>query len=195
MTKTPAKYTKKPVTITAVQWTGSYTERPVIRATQIIKWILENGGTARYVDRGEDHPLRYKEEIEGEYEGKLYPYRSAPPFIVIKTLEGDHRMDLQDWAIMGVEGEFYPCKPQIFIKSYTPGDASKLMPLKDASIPQLVEAIREQLDAMIPGWNEVDSTDQAAVDAHVAKLMAEPEEPKSGFDDTKHLGSYGSELR
>ena len=195
MTKTPAKYTKKPVTITAVQWTGSYTERPVIRATQIIKWILENGGTARYVDRGEDHPLRYKEEIEGEYEGKLYPYRSAPPFIVIKTLEGDHRMDLHDWAIMGVEGEFYPCKPQIFNKSYTPGDASKLMPLKDASIPQLVEAIRKQLDAMIPGWNEVDSTDQAAVDAHIAKVMAKPEEPKSGFDDTKHLGSYGSALR
>ena len=195
MTKTPAKYTKKPVTITAVQWMGTYFDSPGSCATRIINWILANDGNARYVDMGEEHPLRYEEEIEGEYEGKLYVHQTAPPFIVIKTLEGDHRMDLQDWAIMGVEGEFYPCKPKIFIKSYTPGDASKLMPLKDASIPQLVEAIREQLDAMIPGWNEVDSTDQAAIDAHIAKVMAKPEEPKSGFDDTKHLGSYGSALR
>lgn len=38
--------------------------------------------------------------------------------IVIHTLEGDMRANLGDWIIKGVEGEFYPCKPDIFDKTY-----------------------------------------------------------------------------
>lgn len=36
----------------------------------------------------------------------------------IKTLEGEMRADLNDWIIKGVNGEFYPCKPEIFEKTY-----------------------------------------------------------------------------
>lgn len=36
----------------------------------------------------------------------------------IRTLEGDHRCDLGDWIIKGVAGEFYPCKPEIFVQTY-----------------------------------------------------------------------------
>ena len=36
----------------------------------------------------------------------------------IKTLEGDMFADIGDWIIKGVEGEFYPCKPGIFEKTY-----------------------------------------------------------------------------
>jgi hypothetical protein len=43
--------------------------------------------------------------------------------VVIPTLEGDHRADLGDWIIKGVEGEFYPCKPNIFAKTYEDADA------------------------------------------------------------------------
>jgi hypothetical protein len=39
-------------------------------------------------------------------------------FIVIKTLEGDMRADVGDWIIRGVQGEFYPCKPDIFDATY-----------------------------------------------------------------------------
>ena len=38
--------------------------------------------------------------------------------IVIPTLEGDMTASEGDWIIKGVEGEFYPCKPDIFEKTY-----------------------------------------------------------------------------
>ncbi len=36
----------------------------------------------------------------------------------IKTLEGIMHADYGDWIIKGVNGEFYPCKPDIFEKTY-----------------------------------------------------------------------------
>ena len=38
--------------------------------------------------------------------------------LVIHTLEGDHHASLGDYIIRGVNGEFYPCKPDIFAKTY-----------------------------------------------------------------------------
>lgn len=43
-------------------------------------------------------------------DGKLYMY--------IETLEGEMRADEGDWIIKGINGEFYPCKPDIFEKTY-----------------------------------------------------------------------------
>ena len=42
--------------------------------------------------------------------------------IDIYTLEGTMRADLGDWIIRGVQGEFYPCKPDIFEATYEPVD-------------------------------------------------------------------------
>lgn len=42
------------------------------------------------------------------------------PHIVITTLEGPHAAMPGDWIIKGVEGEFYPCKPEIFEQTYEP---------------------------------------------------------------------------
>lgn len=36
----------------------------------------------------------------------------------INTLEGTMRADPGDWIIKGVEDEIYPCKPDIFAKTY-----------------------------------------------------------------------------
>lgn len=36
----------------------------------------------------------------------------------IATLEGHHRVTDGDWIIRGVHGELYPCKPDIFAKTY-----------------------------------------------------------------------------
>ena len=38
--------------------------------------------------------------------------------IEIKTLEGTMTASRGDWIIKGVNGEFYPCKPDIFAKTY-----------------------------------------------------------------------------
>lgn len=37
---------------------------------------------------------------------------------IIHTLEGDMRADKGDYIITGVNGEQYPCKPDIFEKTY-----------------------------------------------------------------------------
>lgn len=36
----------------------------------------------------------------------------------IKTLEGRYDVTPNDWIIKGIEGERYPCKPEIFKKTY-----------------------------------------------------------------------------
>ena len=40
------------------------------------------------------------------------------PAILIQTLEGDMKATIGDYVIKGVNGEFYPCKPDIFEKTY-----------------------------------------------------------------------------
>ena len=42
------------------------------------------------------------------------------PAIVIPTLEGEMTAQEGDWIIKGVQGEFYPCKPDIFDATYEP---------------------------------------------------------------------------
>jgi len=62
-----------------------------IGATPIIDWVLTGDGTASYHD---------------------------DPSIVIPTLEGMMVASPGDWVIRGVQGEFYPCKPDIFAATY-----------------------------------------------------------------------------
>ena len=38
--------------------------------------------------------------------------------LIINTLEGDMTISNGDFVIKGVNGEFYPCKPDIFEKTY-----------------------------------------------------------------------------
>lgn len=40
--------------------------------------------------------------------------------VTISTLEGDMTAQVGDWIITGVNGERYPCKPDIFEKTYDP---------------------------------------------------------------------------
>jgi hypothetical protein len=40
----------------------------------------------------------------------------------IETLEGKMRADKGDWVVRGVQGELYPCKPDIFDQTYEPAE-------------------------------------------------------------------------
>ena len=48
------------------------------------------------------------------------PHTTFPDegIIFIDTLEGTMTASLGDYIIKGVQGEFYPCKPDIFIATY-----------------------------------------------------------------------------
>ena len=38
--------------------------------------------------------------------------------LIIRTLEGSHHASIGDMIIKGIQGEFYPCKPDIFAQTY-----------------------------------------------------------------------------
>jgi hypothetical protein len=47
------------------------------------------------------------------------PDDTGPSWIIV-TLEGEMRANVGDFIIKGVQGEFYPCKPDIFEQTYEP---------------------------------------------------------------------------
>jgi hypothetical protein len=49
--------------------------------------------------------------------GKVY---RKGPSLFIKTLEGEMEAKRGDWIVRGVQGEIYPCKPDIFAATYDP---------------------------------------------------------------------------
>ena len=83
------KYRKKPVTIEAMQLTRH-------NACEIAEWGGENVFVVYIV-------------------GKRFDHEKA---INIRTLEGVMEADPGDYIIKGVQGEFYPCKPDIFAATY-----------------------------------------------------------------------------
>lgn len=109
---TARRYEKLPVQIDAVQFTGD-----LLTTGFITGWIAAAEGVGPvFVRAGQDHAMRHEHEYDRS-NGNCYP-EIAPEYLVIKTLEGNHRADIGDWIIRGVAGEFYPCKPDIFKASY-----------------------------------------------------------------------------
>jgi hypothetical protein len=52
--------------------------------------------------------------------GVTYPIYSDDKgiYLVIPSIEGNHRCDNLDWIAKGIEGEFWAIKPDIFEKTY-----------------------------------------------------------------------------
>lgn len=66
--------------------------------------------------------LRKRSENMAKFIKKPIPieaYQTDEEFI-IPTLEGEMKASVGDWIITGVDGEVYPCKPEIFEKTYEP---------------------------------------------------------------------------
>ena len=53
-----------------------------------------------------------------DMDGDGNPLPDGGPGLMIPTLEGLHRANPGDWIIKGVQGELYPCKPDIFDATY-----------------------------------------------------------------------------
>lgn len=49
-------------------------------------------------------------------------FGNGDDYYEIKTLEGTMRANRHDWVIRGVQGELYPCKPDIFAMTYEPAE-------------------------------------------------------------------------
>ena len=93
------KFRKKPIIIEAVQ----------LKKTQVsIREITEL--------MGESVDINNKIELVKFYEFCDIVFSRG--YMEIKTLEGTMRANIGNWIIKGVNGEFYPCKPDIFEKTY-----------------------------------------------------------------------------
>ncbi len=59
-------------------------------------------------------------EVENFVGGKLPTVMNSnkDTQLVVSTLEGDMKISKKDYVIKGVNGEFYPCKPDVFEKTY-----------------------------------------------------------------------------
>lgn len=70
----------------------------------------------------------------------------------IETLEGTMHANPGDYIITGVNGERYPCKPDIFEKTYEPADTAPLPIDRDALLAladEMETADPEDLDVAI----------------------------------------------
>ena len=59
-------------------------------------------------------------DMEGFLRSPRNGYFMGDGTLRIATVEGVMRASPGDWIICGVAGEFYPCKPDIFEKTYEP---------------------------------------------------------------------------
>ncbi len=93
------KFRKKPVVIEATQW-KFLGDHPNVKEG----WIDDKGQIACNV-------------------GPAFNVCGRRKIACIKTLEGWHQVKPGDFIITGVHGEEYPCKPDIFEKTYEPVEA------------------------------------------------------------------------
>ena len=56
--------------------------------------------------------------VEGYKFNSGRPFDHTPTYCKIKTLEGVMKGDYGDYIILGIQGEIYPCKPDIFEQTY-----------------------------------------------------------------------------
>ena len=89
------KYRKKPIVIEAIIWNGN-------NLKEVMNFI--------------NSEFRY--EPLTEYITKKFTYSTIDNDLKIVTLEGLMKASIGDYIIKGVNGEYYPCKPDIFEKTY-----------------------------------------------------------------------------
>ena len=79
--------------------------------------------------------------------GKHYP---DPAWCEIKTLEGTMIANAGDYIIQGVHGEIYPCKADIFQKTYTEDkpktNAYRIRAMSDEELAKIINAFTAYFD-------------------------------------------------
>lgn len=100
------KWRKRPVVVDAEQWIPGVNDE-----------LVESIGIINHGDR----------ETSVHENGMHGPLVAVCPagYGLIPTLEGPHVVSPGDWIITGVQGERYPCKPDIFAATYEPVEAMR----------------------------------------------------------------------
>jgi hypothetical protein len=126
-----APATKRTVTVQHAVFDGTHAT-----AKAIMIYARERGTEIEY------HPP-VLERVDGSDEVR----EVAPAHLEVVTLEGRMVGDVGDVIIEGVNGEFYPCKPDIFEKTYTLGDE----PVLDGAVRPVEISVHQGQDTW-PFW-------------------------------------------
>lgn len=107
-----ALFRKKPVVIDATQWfkNGDHPDDACDYVDDTPLPFLTEGHVVRYYRRPDDPGERPCEHCRDRMHAHGW----------IDTKEGGHIVCPGDWIITGVQGERYPCKPDIFAQTYEP---------------------------------------------------------------------------
>ena len=130
------KYIKKQVVVEAIQWDGTLEKALEISKIDGLNSIIEYYST--------------KTVIIGEStSSSANTYEEIKSF-KIKTLEGDMNVSKGDYIIKGIKGEFYPCKEDIFKKTYV--DFTEYVGTNEllVDLDSTLESIENNLKSFLP---------------------------------------------
>lgn len=120
------KFRKKPVVIDATQWRKNG-DHPLDYSKDhdgfdaAINAVRVYAASERRENGWEGDVVRYYRNPEDDENRPCAHCGNTMHFHGwIDTLEGGHIVCPEDWIITGVQGEHYPCKPDIFAATYEP---------------------------------------------------------------------------
>jgi len=146
-TRHMARWRKKPVEIDAHQWFKNG-DHPEDYMNSIIDYSLDQKPryTPEYqkLKNWEGQVVRYFRDPDSSGEKECnHCQKIMHVHGWIDTLEGGHIVCPGDYVITRVEGERYPCKPGIFLKTYDPVELSKEITYIWDELPEVIKAENE----------------------------------------------------
>ena len=107
-------YTKLPVTVQAIQWDGK-------NLKEVTSFISGK-------------PVNLS-EYAAIFAWERYEKIISDKGLTINTLEGEMKASIGDYIIKGINGEFYPCKPGIFNKTYQESNSPNVQEFEEVVSP------------------------------------------------------------
>jgi hypothetical protein len=108
--------------------TTRFRKKPVTIEAMQYPGVREWAEAAKVFDWLDEHGVKHRHTNDG---------------LMIQTLEGDMLARPGWWIICGVEGEFYPCAPEIFEASYEVAEGA------GPTVPELLEVLEGAVDCAI----------------------------------------------
>ena len=130
------KYIKKQVVVEAIQWDGTLEKALEISQIEGLDSVIEYYLTKTVIiGESTSNSVNTSEEIKS---------------FKIKTLEGDMNVSEGDYIIKGIKGEFYPCKEDIFKKTYV--DFTEYVSTNEllTDLDNALESVENNLQSFLP---------------------------------------------
>lgn len=110
---------------------AKYRKKPIVIEAEVYKEGMEDGWHLFFTGNLSEGEIKFRTKQEAYdfiknneganhlwEEDRKYEIIYEKPLPYINTLEGKHYISEGDYIIIGIKGERYPCKPNIFLETY-----------------------------------------------------------------------------